>query len=116
MEFEQVLQGFQQRLTEASHLQTFFKEKQFVVLFEIGSNSYTISLSTLHGQVMENTDESQKIDLTIQADEEVIKKLLKGQDRLQRLAKQNQLTVHGTYPAILKAETIFYLNNVHLTP
>lgn len=110
MEFKQVLQGFQQRLTEASHLQTLFKEKPFVVLFEMGSDSYMVSLSTQHEQVLKNNNDDLKIDLTIQADEDVIKKLLKGYDRLQRLAKQDQLTVHGIYPAVLKAETIFYLN------
>ncbi|MFN7251870.1 MAG: SCP2 sterol-binding domain-containing protein [Anaerobacillus sp.] len=111
MQFERVLQGFQQRLKEASQLQAYLRENPFVIAIEVNSNIYTLRLSSDHEEFSKNSYSDEKVNLTIQGNEEVIERLLKGLDRLQKLERQKELTVQGNYSAILKAETIFYLNN-----
>jgi hypothetical protein len=116
MQFEEVLQGFQLRLKEASQLQAYITEKPLVIVLEVGFNTYTLRLSSEHEKFSKNFSSDEKVNVTIRANEEVIERLLKGLERLQKLEKQKELTLEGNYSAILKAETIFYLNNAIEVP
>lgn len=112
MDFEQVVKGFQQRLLEAKHLQPFLKEQPFVIVLEAEDMIYTLSLSNLDIKVMKDSFEETQVNVMIQAGKAVFEKLLNGEDHLQKLAKRNELVLQGNYQAILKAETVFYLNNL----
>jgi hypothetical protein len=116
MRFERVLQGFQQRLKEASQLQAYLTEIPFVIVLEVNSNIYTLRLSSDHEEFSKNSGSEEKVNLSIQGNEEVIERLLNGSDRLQKFERLKEITLQGNYSAILKAETIFYLNNAIEAP
>lgn len=109
---EKVLQNFQRRLEKASNLHQMLKERPFVICLEVMQEMYILHLQMGRFSIEKHQQFEDKIDVLIQGDELAITKLVNGVDRLQRLEKHGSLTIKGSFPAILKAETIFYLNNV----
>lgn len=110
MELKDVLQGFRQRLLCGEHLTPLYKEKDFSIVIDVSDCCYMIELSNDCVDIRIN-NEVENADLFIEGQKNALIQLINGAKRLQRLQKQEDIRLKGTYSAVLKAETIFYLNH-----
>lgn len=111
MELDQVLQRFRQQFQQATHVKSVLKERPLVISFElVEGHTYLLKLTRDDVEFLFENEEV-RFDVIIRGSIEAASYVLNGKERLQRLQKQNKLTVKGSYSAILKAETIFYLNH-----
>ena len=111
MEIEQALDDFRRRLLLATHLQPFLQKNPLIIKLEVKEyeGHYIIKMAN---EVIEITKNNGKedVDIVIGGEERAVTRLINGRDRLQRLEKNDLIIIEGKYSAILKAETIFYLN------
>ncbi len=108
---EQALQDFRRRLLLATHLQPFLQNTPFVIKLEVKEKKDYFLLTLADGTVhITKNEHREDVDLVIQGDEQALLRIVNGRDRLQRLQKRNQITMQGKYSEVLKAETVFYLN------
>lgn len=108
MTMEQALQNFKTRIGEAHHLTNFLSKKALALHFLANDTNYYVTING--NEVTSTTEEPEQIDLHIEGEETIIKKILKGESQLQLLQKQKEVIITGDYSTILRAETIFYLN------
>ncbi len=107
MSLEQELRVFQRRYLETNHLHRFFRIRPFTIRFYGDQDVFTFTISDDRFEV---ADTDANADVSIQANNESLQKLLQGECRLQELKKAELVTIRGSYTAILKAETLLYLN------
>lgn len=109
MELKLALYDFQQRLLQANHLMSIQKIGCFVFVINVVDDSFVFKLVE-NDITMSINDEVDRIDVTISGNLDVVMKLVYGHQPLRTLQKNEELLVEGRYSAVLKAETIFYLN------
>lgn len=108
MTVEHALQSFKERILTAHHLTTFLKKKPITVGLSSNGNNYYLEIK--NDLVAWTTNEPEEVQLFIHGDEEALVRLVSGTHRLQRLCNRRDVSLKGSYSSILRAETIFYLN------
>ncbi|OIJ18863.1 hypothetical protein BKP45_15140 [Anaerobacillus alkalidiazotrophicus] len=115
MVLDEVLQRFRQQFLQATHLKLIFKEKPYCILLE-PTDGKVYSIKFERDQIaFVSKSEVERFDVVISGVEKALLDVLTGKERLQRMYKRNELKIEGTYSAVLKAETIFYLNQCEVS-
>ena len=108
MTMEHVLRDFKARVNQANHLTEFLNKKKFGISFSVNKEDYFLSFDG--NEVAWARRAPEQIDLHIQGEGAIMEKVIKGEQQLQHLQKQQEVVITGKFSSILRAETIFYLN------
>jgi hypothetical protein len=103
----EILEKFTEVVRNEPHLKPILPKKSLYVCFQTGYNLYFLEISEAQCQVFKDCRE--RTDLWIKGDEDSIRSIILGHEKLRKLETRNDVKVTGKLRDILIVEALLFL-------
>lgn len=107
MKLKTLVHSFMKRLTKSAHLLPLMGDEYFVISLQDETDSYSLLISKDEQIVVSGL--VQQANVRIQGDNKSYYDLLLSLEALQKLSKQQQVVIEGSFADVLKAEMLIKL-------
>jgi hypothetical protein len=103
----EILERFTEVVSNEPHLKPILPTKPLFVCLQSGYNLHFLEIST--GQCHVYKDCRERTDLWIKGEEEALRSVILGSEKLRKLESRNDIKVTGCLKDILMLEALFFL-------